>query len=84
MAPFRLYSVRINENNITTDNVTLISPRHSVGRQNEYSNYFLAIMERGRVDCFVALRNCLNKFIKIKIQQNFLVVKLILTLFPTK
>lgn len=43
MAPFRLYSVRINENNITTDNVTLISPRHSVGRQNEYSNYFLLV-----------------------------------------
>ena len=44
MAPFRLYSVRINENNITTDNVTLISPRHSVGRQNEYSNYFSLII----------------------------------------
>lgn len=44
MAPFRLYSVRINENNITTDNVTLISPRHSGGRQNEYSNYFSLII----------------------------------------
>lgn len=44
MAPFRLYSVRIEENNITTDNVTLISPRHSVGQQNEYSNYFSLII----------------------------------------
>ena len=44
MAPFRLYSVRIYENNITTDNVTLISPRHSGGRQNEYSNYFSIII----------------------------------------
>ena len=44
MAPFRLYSVRINENNITTDNVTMISPRHNGGRQNEYSNYFSLII----------------------------------------
>ena len=58
MASFRLYSARIDENNIYADNVTLISPQHK-SKENDYSNYFSLIIGnngtgKSRVLCSIA------------------------------
>lgn len=58
MVSFRLYSARIDENNIYADNVTLISPQHKF-KENDHSNYFSLIIGnngtgKSRVLCSIA------------------------------